>query len=222
MIKDTNVSLSYAKDSKERMPWEHYLKEFKGADPSVISNRLGIFYDIESQTFEFYFMGSTYYIHYPDFKVTHKNDDRLCYPLEDSQYAKILITRYLLEACPTSFKGQFLSYRDIPWGEVYYRQFYGRCIGRLSRKYGNKIDLFENVMEKLEAKKVEYGDIAYDLEFMKDLYIRFIIWQGDDEFSPSAQILFSDNFSSSFTAEDLAYVGDICMNTFAIVEKSIK
>ena len=57
---------------------------------------------------------------------------------------------------------------------------------------------------------------------MKDLYIRFIIWQGDDEFSPSAQILFSDNFSSSFTAEDLAYVGDICMNTFAIVEKSIK
>ena len=86
MIKDTNASLSYAKDSKERMPWEHYLKEFKGADPSVISNRLGIFYDIESQTFEFYFMGSTYYIHYPDFKVTHKNDDRLCYPLEDSQY----------------------------------------------------------------------------------------------------------------------------------------
>ena len=60
MIKDTNASLSYAKDSKERMPWEHYLNEFKGADPSVISNRLGIFYDIESQTFEFYFMGSTY------------------------------------------------------------------------------------------------------------------------------------------------------------------
>ena len=152
MIKDTNASLSYAKDSKERMPWEHYLKEFKGADPSVISNRLGIFYDIESQTFEFYFMGSTYYIHYPDFKVTHKNDDRLCYPLEDSQYAKILITRYLLEACPTSFKGQFLSYRDIPWGEVYYRQFYGRCIGRLSRKYGNKIKFSAGIKPMITYK----------------------------------------------------------------------
>ena len=77
-------------------------------------------------------------------------------------------------------------------------------------------------MDKLGAKRVEYGDIAYELEFMKDLYIRFIIWAGDEEFSPSAQILFSDNFPTSFTAEDLAYVGDICMNTFGVVGKNLK
>ena len=222
MINNTNAPLSYAKDSKERMPWEHYIKEFKEIDPIVVSRRLGIDYDIESQTFELYFMGTTYYIHYPDFEVTHKDDDRLYYPLEDSHYAKILITRYLLEANPTEYKGEFLAYRDIPWGEVYYRQFYGRCICRLSRKYGNKIDEFEKVMDKLGSKRVEYGDIAYELEFMKDLYIRFIIWAGDEEFSPSAQILFSDNFPTSFTAEDLAYVGDICMNTFGVVGKNLK
>ena len=222
MIKNTNVPFDYAKDSKERMPWQHYLKEFKESNPLDISKRLGISYDIEKQTFELYFMGSIYYIHYPNFEVTHKNDNKVSYPLEDNQYAKILIARYFLQANPTSYKGEFLSYRDIPWGEVYYRQFYGRCIGRLSRKYGNKVDLFNKVMDKMQANKAKYGDSAYDLEFMKDLYVRFIIWQGDDEFSPSAQILFSDNFPSSFSAEDLAYVGDICMNTFGAIENTIK
>lgn len=221
MLNTTNVSLSYAKDNKERMPWEHYLNEFRNADPLSISNRLGIDYDEESQIFTIYFMGTTYYIHYPDFQVSHEKDNRASYPLEDNTYAKILINRYLLEAYPTHCKGEFLAYRDIPWGEVYYRQFYGRCIGRLSRKYGNKINIFEKVMQSLGATKVEYGDIAYDLEFMKDLYIRFILWEGDDEFSPSAQILFSSNFPSYFTAEDLAYVGDICMNTFSAVEKNL-
>ena len=221
MQNNTNATLNYAKDSKERMPWEHYLKEFQKLEPISVGKRVGIPYDIESQMFEVEFMGTTYYIHYPDFEVTHKEDDKVSYPLENSIYAKVLICRYLIEAFPTPNKGEFLSYRDIPWGETYYRQFYGRCIGRLSRKYGNKIDLFDKVMKNMGATKVEYGDIAYDLEFMKDLYIRFIIWQGDDEFSPSGQILFSDNFPSNFTAEDLAYVGDICMNTFGAVEKSL-
>ena len=32
--------LGYEKDSKERMPWEHYLEEFRKADPKEISSRL--------------------------------------------------------------------------------------------------------------------------------------------------------------------------------------
>ena len=221
MSKSTSATLNYAKDNKERMPWEYYLGEFKKIDPKRVSKRLGIIYDESTQKFKLNFMGSTYYIHYPDFEVTHEDDNMIYHSLEESVYAKILITRYFLEAYPTPYKGEFVSYRDIPWGETYYTQFYGRCIGRLSRKYGNKIDIFEKIMENLGAKKVQYGDIAYELKFMDDLYVRFIIWQGDDEFSPSAQILFSSNFSSFFTAEDLAYVGDICNNTFNIVEKNI-
>ena len=40
-----------------------------------------------------------------------------------------------------------------------------------------------------------------------------ILWEGEPEegFPPSAQILFSDNFPAAFSAEDVAYVGDIVM-----------
>ena len=51
---------------------------------------------------------------------------------------------------------------------------------------------------------------------MPGLSIRFAVWNADDEFPPSSQILFSDNFQYAFSAEDLAYAGDI----FIMVVKS--
>jgi hypothetical protein len=36
-----------------------------------------------------------------------------------------------------------------------------------------------------------------------------IIWTGDEEFRPSAQILFSDNTPVAFSAEDAAVVGEV-------------
>ena len=38
-------------------------------------------------------------------------------------------------------------------------------------------------------------------------------WEGDDEFPPSSQILFSDNFPVSFAAEDMAVMGDVIIGS---------
>ena len=44
---------------------------------------------------------------------------------------------------------------------------------------------------------------------MSGLSMRISIWNADEEFPPSAQILFSDNFQYAFDADDMAYSGDI-------------
>ena len=80
---------------------------------------------------------------------------------------------------------------------------------RLAYGYGSKLSVFEKKMEKLGARKLELGDISYEFEFLNDHFVRFILWEGDEEFPPSSQILFSDNFPLSFEAEDLAVVGDV-------------
>ena len=38
-----------AKDSKERLPWEHYLSQYQESDPKEIAARLGISYDEEQK-----------------------------------------------------------------------------------------------------------------------------------------------------------------------------
>ena len=47
--------LGYEKDSKERMPWEHYLEEFRKADPKEISSRLSILMMKRKKSFELRF-----------------------------------------------------------------------------------------------------------------------------------------------------------------------
>ena len=98
-------------------------------------------------------------------------------------------------------------------GEVYFKQFQGRCLFRLAFGFGGKLDAFREIMERVGAQAISSGDVGYELEFMKGLFVRLILWAGDDEFPPSAQILFSDNFPAAFTqGEDMAVVGDVTID----------
>ena len=143
----TIEDLNYEKDSKERMPWEHYLEQYGQYKAKI-----------------------DYNITYPDFQVSHEEDDRGFYPLEEMIYAKILTIRFLLNGMKSCGSGNFKTYREMPWGEVYLRQFDGRCIKRLAFTYGNRIGDFKAIMEHIHAKPVKYGDIAYDLPRLSDPY----------------------------------------------------
>ena len=102
---------------------------------------------------------------------------------------------------------------EMPWGEVYLRQFDGRCIKRLAFTYGNRLKDFKGIMEHIHAVPVDHGDIAYQVEIFPGYQIQMILWEGDDEFPPSSQILFSDNFPVSFAAEDMAVMGDVIIGS---------
>lgn len=212
--------LNYDKDSKERLPWEHYLGQYQEADPAEISARLQIPYE-EERGFTFPFLGTVYHVTWPDFQVTHEPDSIGYYPLEEMHAARILVIRYLLTSATGISTGTFKTYREMPWGDVYLRQFNGRCIMRLAFSYGNKQEVFARICEKMQARKISFGDCAYEFELFKDLYVQFILWAGDDEFPPSSQILFSDNFPTAFEAEDMAVTGDILIGTLKAMEKML-
>ena len=215
------MDFDYAKDSKEQRPYEYYLKTYQEIDPKEISERTGFFYDEEKKVFTVVFMGSTYEISFPDYKISHKEDEKGVYPLEEAMNAKIFMVRYLSEKAKAPSSGKYLTYREVPWREVYFRQFQGRCLMRLAFSYGNKLEAFKKVMTAMGAKPLEQGDCAFELEFMEGFFIRLILWEGDDEFPPSSQILFSDNFAVTFAAEDLAVAGDICINMMKAVERKL-
>ncbi len=81
-MESVGEKLGYGKDSKERLPWEHYLSQYQEADPKEIAERLGISYYDEEKSFTLKFLGTTYQISWPDFQVSHEADDMGFYPLE--------------------------------------------------------------------------------------------------------------------------------------------
>lgn len=197
----------FTNNNKERIPYEHYLAQFKAADPAEMAKRTGLGYDEEKCTFTFKLMDSTYEVTWPEFDITCTEGSTDC--LTDWAPAQILMLRYLTEGSFRHAVGTYYAYQEMPWGDVYYRQFYGRCILRLAYTFNNKADKLRLAMESVGGTEYKMGDMGWEFEFLDGLYVRIAIWNADDEFPPSAQILFSDNFREAFTAEDMAFVGDI-------------
>ena len=209
------MEFPYEKDNKERIPFEHYLSEYQKLDPKEAAKRCGVEYDEERQQFHIRLMGYRYLVDFPEFAVHKEDEDEEgTFLLLDMVPAKIIVLRFLLSAQVVKSSGKYLTYREVPWGEVYFRQFEGRCLMRLKFGFGFKLDKFAEGMEKRPGvKKLSLGDVSYDFEFINGLHVRFILWAGDEEFPPSSQILFEDNFPYAYQAEDLAVVGDISITT---------
>ncbi|MGN0433998.1 MAG: DUF3786 domain-containing protein, partial [Bilifractor sp.] len=64
---------------------------------------------------------------------------------------------------------------------------------------------------KLGGILIPGGDAAVELELFDNLYIRFLLWEADEEFPMSSQILFSSNFAAAFSAYDLTEIVEIIL-----------
>ena len=208
------MNLDYAKNSIEEVPFGQYLEQFQALDPEEAFTRTGIPYDRERKCFTMRMLQKTYEISWPDCNVIclDKTEDTYAI-MEEAVDAKIFAIRYLLNGVQSASTGKYLTYRELPSGDLYFQQFQGRCLMRLAYGFGFKLEKFADIFERLGAKKLTYGDVSYEIEFINGHFVRFILWAGDDEFPPSSQILFSDNFPLSFETYDLAVVGDISITT---------
>lgn len=182
----------YRADNLIKAPLEHYMGRLQEADPQEIAQRLDIPYEDGKFTLEI--LGQKKTITFPTFDDEGWDDK-----------GRILFGRYLLEGKKAGVFTDFATYRELPWGETYNEKFQQRCIMRMAGTYGFRPEVFKRACEGLGAKSLPGSGIGYEFKFMPGLYIRFILWEGDDEFPAAAQILFSNNFQDAFAGEDRVY-----------------
>lgn len=193
------------KDNKTNVPMEHYIAAFAAKDPQEMAAKSGVPFD--GKAFATVLMGREIQMHYPSMEAVYTDTGAAV-----SSAVRILFARLLLEGTIAESTGRMLAYSETPWGNVYEAQFKGRCISRLAFGFGNALDKFEAACQTIAGVPVKGGDKAFDIPFLPQLTVRLLVWEGDEEFPPSAQILFSDNFPNAYTAEDLAVIGDVILN----------
>jgi hypothetical protein len=96
----------------------------------------------------------------------------------------------------------------MPWGELYIKPYTGRVLTRAAFTLGTRIEAFRKAAQKMNARPVAHGDAGFEFDLIGGYQMRILVWAGDDEFPPSAQVLYSDNFIT-FAAEDRVVAGDI-------------
>ena len=111
-------------NNKEEIPWEHYKVQFEKIDPEETASRCHVEYDPSAGSFAIRLMGVEYRVSWPEFEVTTSHEGYAA--LRDTLQAKILTARFLTEGCYAPSEGKFVTYRDVPWGEHYFKPFQGR------------------------------------------------------------------------------------------------
>ena len=185
-------------NNKEEVPFSYYADLFSKADPSEMASRLGI--PFENGAFTLTLLGNTYTIPHP--------------VAEDAQFAPALpiqtfLLRYLLEAKEVAWSGDWKTFREMPWGELYIKPYTGRVLTRAAFTFGMKVEKFRAACEKLGATALPHGDAGFEFDFIGGYKMRILVWAADEEFPPNAQILYSENFATGFAAEDRVVAGDI-------------
>jgi hypothetical protein len=71
------------------------------------------------------------------------------------------------------------------------------------------VEKFRAACEKLGATPVSNGDAGFEFPFLGEAKMRILVWAPDEEFPPSAQVLYTDNFEESFAPEDRVVAGDL-------------
>ena len=96
---------------------------------------------------------------------------------------------------------------------MYIKPYTGRVLTRAAFTFGFRLAAFRAACEKMGAVAVTHGDAGFEFDLVGNYKIRILVWEGDDEFPPNAQVLYSDNFAEGFAAEDRVVAGDILIST---------
>jgi len=192
---------------KEEVPFAHYEEKFRTLDPASVTQRLT---DVtwDGAEFTVTLLGRSYAISHPDYAIRALDDGKLP-PLPTQTF----LLRYLLEGKTEPWRGQWKTFREMPWGEMYIKPYTGRVLTRAAFTFSFRLDAFRAAAEKMGAEAVKHGDAGYRFDLIGGYQMQILIWQGDDEFPPNAQILYSDNFAEGFAAEDRVVAGDILITT---------
>ena len=192
---------------KEEVPFSHYESLFRDLNPQEAVTRLpGVTF--EDGRFTITLLGRTYRVSWPEYALEALDGK----PLPNLPTQTFLL-RCLLEGKELPFLGQWKTFREMPWGELYIQPFTGRCLTRAAFTFGTRVAAFRAACERLGARKLPHGDAGYEFSFFGPYSMQLLVWEGDDEFPPNAQILYTDNFAQGFAAEDRVVAGDILIST---------
>ena len=192
---------------KEEVPFAFYEEKFRSLNPEDVTTRLS---DVRWDGTEFIIrlLGRNFAIAHPTYGI--RSLDGCSIPPLPTQ---TFLLRYLLESKDVRWGGEWKTFREMPWGEMYIKPYTGRVLTRAAFTFGTRVAAFRTAAEKMGGLPLPNGDAGFQFDFVGGFRMRILVWEGDDEFPPNAQVLYSDNFAEGFAAEDRVVAGDILIST---------
>jgi len=149
------------------------------------------------------FFGEPYDIQFPQMEFSSPTKKTV------SRVARILFLHYLMRADGSPLTGKWVGYKDIPGGLLYASVFARRVTEPLVRKFGKSAEGFKEIGVKLGGIPAEVGDASFILEIFSCIPFQYVLWEGDEEFPPTVQLLFDASVDHYLSLEDIVVLGQM-------------
>jgi len=158
------------------------------------------------------YLGEEYKVIFPIMEITKENEKN-----EIPFREKVLILHYLAQAKGTPASGQYITFRELPEGPVYFRTFSKRTIQPLVENFGEDPSRLMEVGIFFGGVQSDLGDTSVIIPAFSRVPVTIVIWEGDEEFPPEGSVVFDANIQDYLTTEDVTVVSEVI--TWKLVRK---
>jgi hypothetical protein len=149
------------------------------------------------------FLGKEIRILWSEMSLSRDPDQEM--PLQE----QILVLHYL-KGCYEKggpLSGEWIAFQDIPDGKFYLDAFLRRAKIPLLQSFGHQPErLTELAAKAYGARPFVHGDVSVLVQALPMVPVALVLWKGDEEFPPEANLIFDRSVRDLLSAEDVAWL----------------
>ncbi len=169
---------------------ENGWKMLSALAPDEVCTRAGVTYDSELECYQIKSLGLDVSVSMRDRKIICSDSvqDELLQKVWE--YAGLTYLWYLVSVKDIPSSGEPVRPENLKGGHLFSKGTHVLPLNELAEKYTDDIDGFLLTGESRNAEKRSHGDAAMQLMPVPKIPVTLILWRGDDEFPPRADLLF--------------------------------
>ncbi len=191
-----------------RRAFEVALEKFRRQDPHFTAEHTGTRYDAERRRFVFDSMGKEVHVSYPAGDAGWAADGQTL-PMD----WHLITINYLSRGDGRPLTGRLISYRELDGGQVFFPNLKEKTIDRLAAVLGRKPAAhIKKVFGRYRGSPAGGCDLGATFNLFPRFPVTVKLWLADEEFPPSANILFDAAAGGYLHTEDVAAAASIVAN----------
>lgn len=169
-------------------------------EPQKIAERAAVRYDSRTREFVVPFLNKEHLVKHSTGGVSLSDG------VEVPIVTRILILHYLVHAEGVPLHYRWISFKEIPGGQIYINPFHNRAVRPLVKMFGRDPQGLLKAGLALGGKVEDLGDASVAIPVFPMVPVAYVIWEGDEEFEPNGNILFDESAPNYLPLEDYAVI----------------
>ncbi|WP_343338173.1 hypothetical protein TPELB_01980 [Terrisporobacter petrolearius] len=196
-------------ESNYKVAYYNEWKTLQKRDFKNVEEIRNVTYDEDKKEFYIKVFNREYILNCNDETIRRSDDNQI-----PSAETGVMILNYLSFTENNIDKtNKWVSLKEIPnGGMMFYPAFYKSSIVSLINTFGYDSSKLRKCGENLGGKEIKMGDVAFEFEVFPKVFCRVVIWEGDDEISPSATLLFDSSVQYMMHVESIIGLGGYVIN----------